>query len=236
VQPLDVTDDASVAAAARDVVQRCEGEATPLYGIVNNAGIGLGSADRRAVLDVNVNGVRRVCAAFLPLLQADGGRIVNVTSASGPMFVSACSPERQRFFLERTIIEADLDAFIAECMRIEDPAQFAARGLDDGDAYGLSKACANLYTLILARAHPNLRINACTPGYIATDMTRPHAQARGRSPAQMGMKPPSEGARAPMFLLFGEPVSTGHYYGSDALRSPLDRYRAPGSAPHTGDP
>ena len=37
-----------------------------------------------------------------------------------------------------------------------------------------------------------------------------------------------------MFLLFGEPEGNGRYYGSDALRSPLDRYRAPGSAPYTG--
>jgi NAD(P)-dependent dehydrogenase (short-subunit alcohol dehydrogenase family) len=229
VLPLDVASEGSVAAAARSV-----GEG--LFAIVNNAGIGLGSADRRAVLDVNVNGVRRVCRAFSPLVQPDGGRIVNVTSASGPMFVSGCSPERQRFFLDRTATEAQLEAFIDECMQIEDPSQFAARGLGDGDAYGLSKACANLYTLILAREHPNLRINACTPGFIETDMTRPYASARGRSPADLGMKPPSEGARAPMFLLFGEPEGTGHYYGSDARRSPLDRYRAPGTPPHTGDP
>jgi hypothetical protein len=37
-----------------------------------------------------------------------------------------------------------------------------------------------------------------------------------------------------MHLLFGTLPGTGHYYGSDAKRSPLDRYRAPGSAEYTG--
>jgi hypothetical protein len=48
------------------------------------------------------------------------------------------------------------------------------------------------------------------------------------------MKTPREGTVAPMHLLFGELEGNGHYYGSDALRSPLDRYRAPGSPAHTG--
>src|SRR5690606_37956398 len=102
------------------------------------------------------------------------------------------------------------------------------RGLGDGNAYGLSKACTNSYTMLLARQHPSLRINACTPGYIETDMTRGYARARGKAPAELGMQPPSAGARAPMFLLFGDPEGNGRYYGSDAKRSPLDRYRSPG--------
>ena len=114
-------------------------------------------------------------------------------------------------------------------------AEFTAKGLGDGAPYGLSKACTNTYTLLLAREHPRLRINACTPGFIETDMTRRMAESQGKSPAELGMKPPSAGAKAPMFLLFGEPEGNGRYYGSDAQRSPLDRYRAPGSPPYTGD-
>ena len=40
-------------------------------------------------------GLHRVTSAFLPLLDPAGGRVVNVTSAAGPNFVSKCSPERQ---------------------------------------------------------------------------------------------------------------------------------------------
>jgi NAD(P)-dependent dehydrogenase (short-subunit alcohol dehydrogenase family) len=129
-----------------------------------------------------------------------------------------------------------LRAFIDECLAIEGGREaFAAKGLGDGNPYGLSKACANSYTMLLAREHPGLRINACTPGFIETDMTRKYALSQGKAPAELGMKPPSAGARAAMFLLFGEPEGNGRYYGSDGQRSPLDRYRAPGDPPFTGD-
>ena len=35
-------------------------------------------------------------------------------------------------------------------------------------------------------------------------------------------------------LLFGELEGNGRYYGSDAKRSPLDKYRSPGSPPYEG--
>jgi NAD(P)-dependent dehydrogenase (short-subunit alcohol dehydrogenase family) len=230
-----VTSDASVGTAAAEVAERFGRAPAPLYGLVNNAGVG-GSGGLGLTLDVNTRGVRRVCEAFLPLLDASQGRIVTITSASGPSFVSRCSPERQRFFLDRGVTWRELEALMVECLAIQgDEAAFADRGLGNGDAYGLSKACANTYTLLLAREHPQLRINACTPGFIETDMTRGYANSQGKTPAELGMKPPAAGARAPMFLLFGEPEGNGRFYGSDAQRSPLDRYRAPGDPPYSGE-
>jgi NAD(P)-dependent dehydrogenase (short-subunit alcohol dehydrogenase family) len=232
VSELDVASDASVAEAARRVGEGLAGER--LYGLVNNAGIGARNADLARVLETNTLGVRRVCEAFLPLLEG-GGRIVNVTSAAGPSFVATCSKERQRFFLDAQRTWPELRAFIDECLAMAgNAAAFAAKGLGDGDAYGLSKACANTYTLILAREQPGLFVNACTPGFIATDMTRHYAASQGKSPAELGMKTPAEGAKAPLHLLFGALAGNGWYYGSDAKRSPLDRYRAPGSAEYTG--
>ena len=229
VVELDVTRDASVRAATTAVA------GVPLYAVVNNAGIGRSAGGLKAVLEVNTFGLRRVCEAFLPLLDPSSGRIVNVTSASGPSFVERCSEERRRLFTDPRTDWPALVALMDECLALgEDAEAFAARGLGDGDAYGLSKACANTYTQRLALEHPSLRINACTPGFIETDMTRPYAEARGESPAAMGMKPPSEGARCPLFLLFGEPEGNGRFYGSDAKRSPLDRYRSPGSPAFTG--
>jgi NAD(P)-dependent dehydrogenase (short-subunit alcohol dehydrogenase family) len=229
---LDVTSDDSVARAREEVA----GQGVPLHGVVNNAGVGSSAGSLRAVLEVNILGVQRVCAAFTALLDPARGRIVNITSASGPSFVSRCSPPWQAFFRDASIEWARLEAFIGECLALgDDKAAFAARGLDDGEPYGLSKACGNSYTMILAREHPSLRVNACTPGFIATDMTRPYAASAGKSPEEMGMKPPVAGTVAPMFLLFGEPDGNGRFYGSDARRSPLDRYRAPGTEPYTGD-
>lgn len=230
---LDVSDDASVAAAAAAV--RAQG--APLTGLVNNAGIGSGSLQE--VFDVNVRGIHRVCAHFLPLV-GDGGRVVNVTSASGPLFVARCSAARQAAFLDASLGLPDLEALLATCESFADSVQAERAGLEPaygvGGAYGFSKACANTLTLHLAAAHPRLRINACTPGFIETDMTRPFAASRGVSPAELGMKQPRDGARSTLHLLFSPGVATGQYFGSDGVRSPLHAYRSPGDPPYTGQP
>lgn len=235
VVALDVADGTSVA-AARDRVAATLG-AEPLVGIVNNAGLGTAAgASLREVLEVNVFGIRRVCDAFMPLLPPAGGRVVDVTSASGPTFVAGCSPERQRFFLDRAMTWERLSAFLHECVaHADDRAWLAAEGLGEASAYGLSKAAANTLTMLLAREHPEHAVNACTPGFIETDMTRHYAESAGKPPAELGMKPPEAGTVAPMHLLFGQLDGNGRYYGSDARRSPLDRYREPGSPAFEGD-
>lgn len=215
VLPLDVQDDESVEAAARSLA------GTRLHGIVNNAGIARGP--RREVLDVNVLGVERVCTRLLPLVE-QGGRIVNVTSAAGPSWLAAQPEDVKRFLLDANGTWSELRAFV------EKQSTIAA---DESATYGLSKACANLYTLLLARAHPELQVNACTPGFIETDLTRGFLSP-GQNASDAGMKPPAAGARAPLFLLFGAVEGTGRYYGSDAKRSPLDAYRAPGAPAYEG--
>jgi NAD(P)-dependent dehydrogenase (short-subunit alcohol dehydrogenase family) len=230
---LDVTNDGSIAAAAARVRDSLGAE--KLYGLVNNAGLGSNNGDFAAIVDTNLLGVRRVCEAFVPLIDPRGGRIVNVTSASGPIFVAGCSPEMQQFFLDAQVTWPRLQALVEECLKLAGaPAALVAKGLGDGSAYGFSKACANSYTMLVAREHPGLVVNACTPGFIATDMTRHYAESEGKAPAELGMKTPAEGARAPMHLLFGALEGSGRYYGSDAKRSPMDRYRAPGAPEHTG--
>jgi NAD(P)-dependent dehydrogenase (short-subunit alcohol dehydrogenase family) len=235
VLQLDVSSDESVAAAADRVADRFGTDPAPLYGIVNNAGIGTGDRPMRAVLEVNTYGPRRVCNAFLPLLQPNG-RIVNVSSASGPNFVAACSPERQRLLTSPDVTWTQIEDLMDECLAIEEQGgDFAAAGLGEGSAYGLSKACLNAYTIALARENPNRTINACTPGFIETDLTRHYAESRGVSPEDLGMKAPEQGTRSQLHLLYGEPGGSGWYFGSDAERSPLDRYRSPGDPPYTGD-
>jgi NAD(P)-dependent dehydrogenase (short-subunit alcohol dehydrogenase family) len=183
------------------------------------------------VVNVNTLGVKRVCDAFLPLI-ASAGRVVNVSSASGPKFVSQCSPQRQAFFNNGSIEWAELEALVNDVCA--DSKRFGPLGLGEANPYGFSKACTSLYTVLLARDNPQLCINACTPGYIETDLTRPQAQQHGASPADMGMKSPAHGTVPILFLLFGAQLGSGHYYGSDAKRSPLDCYRAPGSPEYTG--
>jgi len=234
VLPIDVSDDGSVRAAAATVKERFAGEVRPLYGVVNNAGVGRQGHTFEDVLSVNGWGPRRVCEAFAPLV-ADGGRLVIVSSASGPSFVAECSERMQRFLTDPAIEWEALDALLQQTLDFDGPAAFEATGLSDGDAYGLSKAAANAVMLIEARERPRLAVSACTPGFIETDMTRPYAETAAKSPEAMGMKSPYEGAHAPLHLLFGELEASGWYYGSDAERSPLDRYRSPGDPPYAGD-
>lgn len=89
---LDVTDSASIAAAAQGVEQTLATIApnAGLAGLVNNAGIAVPGpieavplADARRQLDVNVLGPMAVTQAFLPLLRIGRGRIVNMSSIAG---------------------------------------------------------------------------------------------------------------------------------------------------------
>ncbi|MFC5802093.1 SDR family NAD(P)-dependent oxidoreductase [Streptomyces formicae] len=146
---LDVTDDASVAAAAKAV--EAEGG---LDVLVNNAGIELrsegnvasGAADvtadeMRTVFDTNVFGVVRVTHGFLPLLRRSAAPVVvNVSSALGSM------------------------------------ARVTAAGTPGyaypGVSYPASKAALNMVTVQFAKAFPDMRINAVEPGYTATDLNR----------------------------------------------------------------
>ncbi|RYE90249.1 MAG: SDR family NAD(P)-dependent oxidoreductase [Myxococcales bacterium] len=195
-----------------------------LYGLVNNAGIGHGSGATLAdLLATNTLGLRRVTEAFVPLLEPSGGRVVNVTSAAGPNFVAGADAETRRLLTDPAVTWAALARYL-ESAQASGP-----------DAYGLSKAVANAYTMVAAREHPQLRVNACTPGFIETDLTRSFTAGKSREEIEsLGMKSPEAGAVSTMFLLFGDPPGNGRYYGSDAERSPLDRYRAPGSPAHTG--
>jgi NAD(P)-dependent dehydrogenase (short-subunit alcohol dehydrogenase family) len=140
---LDVTDDASVAAAV-DTVAAAAG----LDVLVNNAGIptvrGMHTVgdttvdDVRGVFEVNVFGVVRVTQAFLPLLERSAAPvIVNVSSGAGSVTLTS-DPSR----VESQIVNL---------------------------TYSPSKAAVNMLTSQLARAYPRIRINAADPGYTATD-------------------------------------------------------------------
>jgi NAD(P)-dependent dehydrogenase (short-subunit alcohol dehydrogenase family) len=138
---IDVTDDASVAAAAETVAAATGGT---LDVLVNNAGISgtfadvadVTAADVEAVYAVNVFGAVRTFHAFLPLLRP-AGVVVNVSSGLGSHAVTS-DPER---------IESSFQQ----------------------PAYTSATAALNMLTAQWAAALPGLRINAVDPGYTATD-------------------------------------------------------------------
>ncbi|GAA1962562.1 SDR family oxidoreductase [Kitasatospora viridis] len=145
--PLDVTDDASAAAAA----QLIEDQAGRLDVLVNNAAIsggmpqdptGVDPATVRTVVETNVIGVIRVTNAMLPLLRRSASpRIVNMSSSVGSL-------TRQ----------SDPDA-----EQIAGPVAVA---------YAPSKTFLNAVTLQYVRElrGTNILINAACPGYVATDL------------------------------------------------------------------
>src|SRR5215831_16574 len=103
---LDVTDGESIKRAAETVGQHVGG--TGLGGLVNNAGISIGSpleviplAQLRKQLEVNVIGQIAVTQAFLPLLRRARGRIVNMGSIAGRGTIPMMGPySASKFALE----------------------------------------------------------------------------------------------------------------------------------------
>lgn len=214
---VDVTNEESVRSAAASVSAKYGSGS--LYGIVNNAGIGFGN-QIDDILATNVYGLRRVTEAFLPLLRRTDdptttGRIVNIASASGPIFLTKLRDDGvpHAIFTDPNTSWEQVEDYVSHLRKTQPEVNTESR-----HAYGLSKAWVNAYTLLLARDHPGLVVNSCTPGFIDTDLTK-----------GMGAKnTPEQGAVSALHCLFAPDVGSGRYFGSDAVRSPLDRYRNPG--------
>ncbi|MFE9581774.1 SDR family NAD(P)-dependent oxidoreductase [Nocardia sp. NPDC006044] len=147
---IDVTDDASVAAAVKTI--DADGG---LDVLVNNAGIAgieaqsldgaeIGAAvvtadEMRTVFETNVFGLVRVTHAFLPLLHRSAAPVVVNVSSGLASLANAGTPGAPAYFYT-------------------------------GVAYPASKSAVNMVTVQYAKAFPNIRINAVEPGYTATDL------------------------------------------------------------------
>jgi len=241
---LDVTSDASVQTALV-TVKKEHGE---IHGLVNNAG---GFApDAKSMVDLNTYGVTRMCEAFAPIIE-DGGRIVQVSSGAAPMFVEKCSEEMKKFCVKKDVTWQEVEEKLLQSWldiqesapESERDAAFEAKGfgpLSDMGAYGLSKAAVNCYTMVLANSFPKITSTSCSPGFVETDLTQGFATRSGKTPAEMGMISVDQGARCPVFLMTGDLASlpgfcSGWYFGSDSKRSPLHKYRSPGTPAYEGE-
>ena len=140
---LDVTDDASVAAAARLVADN-----GGLDVLINNAGVAArtpvaetSASDLMLLFDTNVFGPVRMIHAFTSLLDASPAPVVvNVSSAVGSLQV-ASDPDGPYSGLNLL-------------------------------GYPSTKAALNMLTIQWARAHPRWRVNSADPGFTATDLNQ----------------------------------------------------------------
>lgn len=144
---IDVTDDASVQAAAKTI--EADGG---LDILINNAGIEsrtegngiIGAADltadaMRETFETNVFGLVRVTHAFLPLLRRSAAPVI-----------------------------VNLSSGLASLTGLSTPGTPAYAY--PGVAYPASKTAVNMITVQYAKAFPEMRINAVEPGFTKTDL------------------------------------------------------------------
>jgi NAD(P)-dependent dehydrogenase (short-subunit alcohol dehydrogenase family) len=136
---LDVTDAAAVEQASKEVATQV-GDAG-LWGLVNNAGMGLGgpiefvdSDEWRRQFEVNVFGPAAMIRSFLPLVRQAKGRIVNVSSAAGKV----ASPVLGPYCASKFALEALSDSLRLEvagqgvCVAVVEPGFIETPMLDKG--------------------------------------------------------------------------------------------------------
>ncbi len=108
---IDVTKTETIAEAAHSVADSLGDER--LIGLVNNAGIAVGAPlefvpidDLRRQLEINVIGQVAVTQAFLPLLRAGQGRVINMSSISGRIAMPFVGPYNASKFALEAVTDA----------------------------------------------------------------------------------------------------------------------------------
>ena len=155
---LDVTDAATIAAARAQLERALAGQ--PLVGLVNNAGIPAAGPlellpldELRRVFEVNVVGVVAVTQAFLPLLKAARGRIVNISSLAGRAALPFLGPYAASKFALEAISDSlrrELWPFGVDVIVIE-PGNIQSKIWDKVEAMDLTRYRGTPYEAVLTR-------------------------------------------------------------------------------------
>ena len=142
--PLDTCDENSIKNAAKTTKDLLSDN--KLYGIVNNAGIGLNTGvSNELLLKTNLYGPKLVSENFLELLDPENGRIVNLGSGGGPSYVSGVRSKEDL----RILCSPDSEACTWEWIE-----NYAQKNIENG--YGFTKASPN-------NINGNQNIKANTP-------------------------------------------------------------------------
>ncbi|CAC5392448.1 CBR1 [Mytilus coruscus] len=172
--------------------------------LVNNAGISnkVGTIGERATTTCRTNyfGTLNVCNTLFPLLKPHA-RVVNVSSMASQEAISKCSEEMRSKFKQPNITMDELTALIQQFIDAAQNDDHEKQGFFF-KPYGMSKLGVTVMTFIQQRElnsdpREDIVVNACCPGYVATDMT-----------LHKGPKTITEGADTPVYLALLSPGTT----------------------------
>jgi len=187
---LDITDPTSRENLAKYLKDKYGG----LDILVNNAGIAYKNASTapfseqaEVTLKTNYFATLALCEALFPLLR-DGARVVHVSSMVSVMALNKCSQELSEKLKSLTTV-AQVSEYMQKFIDDVKADKYTEAGWPQ-TAYGVSKVGVTLMTPIQQQQFTgDIVINACCPGYVATDMS-----------SYKGTKTIDEGADTPLYL------------------------------------
>lgn len=137
---LDVTKEETIVDAVEIISNEAE---YPLFGLVNNAGIGISGVleatpetELRKLLEVNVIGLHAVTRALLPLLRKNTGRIINIGSSSSFM----AGPGVSSYAASKFAVRAISDSLRLELKPLGMFVSLVAPGAIESDIWDKAKA------------------------------------------------------------------------------------------------
>ncbi|XP_059178429.1 carbonyl reductase [NADPH] 1-like [Physella acuta] len=149
--------------------------------LVNNAGIAYKQAStvpfaEQAEVSTKTNffNTLNVCQVLFPLLRPHA-RVVNLSSYGSQMALSKCSNEYKAKFTDPNLSMDELKSIIKKFVDLAKDNKHQQAGFPDS-AYGMSKIGVTVMSIIQQReldkkGCQDIVVNACCPGYVATEMT-----------------------------------------------------------------
>ncbi|XP_025088757.1 carbonyl reductase [NADPH] 1-like [Pomacea canaliculata] len=200
---LDIDDNSSIE-RLRDFLQDTYGG---LDVLVNNAGIAF-KVDSTApfpeqaevTIKTNFWSTLNVCDKLFPILKPHA-RVCNVSSMGSQMSIAKCSPELKAKFKDPKLTMDGLKKLMEEFVSLAKENKHVAAGWPN-TAYGVSKIGVTVMSFIQQKeleGREDIIVNACCPGYVATDMSSfkgPKTIDQGaETPVMLALIPP--GAASP---------------------------------------
>ncbi|XP_060062617.1 carbonyl reductase [NADPH] 1-like [Ylistrum balloti] len=171
--------------------------------LVNNAGIGYPEASTvpfgeqaEASVRTNFTGTLAVSEALFPILRPHA-RVVNISSIISQFIMNQCRADLRETLLSHTCITMEkLNNLMEQFVDSAKTGTYQDLGWPNTGlaSYGISKIGVTIMSFIQQRellndARPDVVVNACCPGFVATDLTD-----------HRGTKSIDEGADTPLYL------------------------------------